>query len=117
MPDHDEDLTGALQDYYRAMAQSPAPDNTERVMMSADRRSARIRRWGVVGGRVLAAAAVGAVVAVALVTHNASAPVAPGALLHAGRRPRRRPRRRPAHSCRVAAGPQDRPCRASSRPT
>lgn len=70
MPEHDDGLSAALQDYYRAMAQQPAPDVTGRVMMSADRRNARSRRWGAIGGGALAAAAVGAVVAVALVNHN-----------------------------------------------
>jgi photosystem II stability/assembly factor-like uncharacterized protein len=77
MPEHDDDLSAALQEYYAAMARQPAPDVTGRVMMSADRRNARIRRWGAIGGGVLAAAAVGGVVAIALVNHNQSAPIAP----------------------------------------
>ena len=77
MSDHDEELTSALQDYYRAVAQQPAPDVTERVMMSADRRTVRIRRWTAIGGGALAAAAVGAVVAVAFVNHNQASPGAP----------------------------------------
>ncbi len=76
MSDHD-DLTSALQDYYRAVEQQPAPELTERVMMSADRRTARIRRWTAVGGGALAAAAVGAVVAVAFVNHSQGRPVGP----------------------------------------
>jgi photosystem II stability/assembly factor-like uncharacterized protein len=77
MSDHDDDLTSALQDYYRAVAQQPAPDVTERVMMSTDRRAVRIRRWTAIGGGVLAAAAVGAVVAVAFVNHKQGSPVGP----------------------------------------
>ncbi len=78
MSDHHEDLTSALQDYYRAVAQQPAPDVTERVLMSADRRAVRIRRFTAIGGGALAAAAVGVVVAVAFVNHNQGSPVAPG---------------------------------------
>ena len=77
MSDHDEELTSALQDYYRAVAQQPAPDVTERIMMSADRRTVRIRRWTAIGGGALAAAAVGAVVAVAFVNHNQASPGTP----------------------------------------
>jgi photosystem II stability/assembly factor-like uncharacterized protein len=77
MPEHDDELSAALREYYAAMAQEPAPDVTGRVMMSADRRSALIRRWTAIGGGALAAAAVGAVVAVALVNHNQSAPISP----------------------------------------
>lgn len=78
MPDRDDELSSALRDYYQRMAQAPAPDLTGRIMMSADRRAARMRRWGAVGGGVLAAAAVGAVVAIALVNHNQPTSVAPG---------------------------------------
>jgi photosystem II stability/assembly factor-like uncharacterized protein len=78
MPDRDDELSTALRDYYQRMAQQPAPDVTGRVMMSADRRAARLRRWGAVGGGLFAAAAVATVVAVALVNHNNTAVVGPG---------------------------------------
>ncbi len=77
MPEHDDELSAALRDYYAAIAQEPAPDVTGRVMMSADRRNARVRRWSAIGGGALAAAAIGAVVAVAFVTHKQPSAVGP----------------------------------------
>ncbi|MDQ6855813.1 MAG: hypothetical protein M3Z57_01910, partial [Candidatus Dormibacteraeota bacterium] len=70
MPDHDDELSAALREYYRRMEQQPAPDVTGRVLMSVDTRARRTRRWGVIGGGVVAAAAVAVVVVVALANHN-----------------------------------------------
>jgi photosystem II stability/assembly factor-like uncharacterized protein len=78
MTDRDDELTTALRDYYQRMAQEPSPDVSHWVATAAGRRARRVRRWGAIGGGVFAAAAVGAVVAVALVTHNQPTSVAPG---------------------------------------
>ncbi|MGH7721480.1 MAG: WD40/YVTN/BNR-like repeat-containing protein [Candidatus Dormibacteria bacterium] len=78
MRDRDDELTRALQDYYQRIAQQPASDVTGRVMRSTDRRAARARRLGALGGGLLAAAVVGVVVAVALANHNQPTTVAPG---------------------------------------
>ncbi len=78
MTDRDDELTTALREYYQHMAQQPSPDVSRRVAAAAERRARRVRRWGAIGGGVLAAAAVGAVVAVALVNHNQPTSAAPG---------------------------------------
>lgn len=78
MPDQNDHLSDDLRDYYRRMSRQPAPDVLGRVMLSTDRRAARIRTWGAIGGGALAAAAVAGVIVVALVTHNTSGGVAPG---------------------------------------
>jgi photosystem II stability/assembly factor-like uncharacterized protein len=77
MPDQDDRLSAELRDYYRQMAQQPAPDLTGRVMMATDLRAARRRRWRAIGGGVVAAAAVAAVIVVTLVNHNSPTGVAP----------------------------------------
>ncbi len=78
MPEQDDRLANELQDYYRQMTQQPAPDVLGRVMMSTDRRAARMRTWGAIGGGALAVAAVAGVVVIALVNHGAPSGVAPG---------------------------------------
>jgi hypothetical protein len=78
MPEQDERLAEELRDYYRRLGEQPAPDLSARVMTATDRRAAVLRRWGGVGGGLVAVAAVAGVVVVALVTHNSSIAVAPG---------------------------------------
>ncbi len=78
MPEQDDRLSDELQDYYRQMAQQPAPDVLGRVMMSTDRRPARMRTWGAIGGGLLAAAAVAGVIVLAFANHGTGSPVAPG---------------------------------------
>ncbi len=77
MTDRDERLSAELQEYYRRMAQQPAPDVTGRVMMAATAPAARMRLWAAIGGGVLAAGAVTAVVAVALLNHHPATVPAP----------------------------------------
>jgi photosystem II stability/assembly factor-like uncharacterized protein len=79
MPERDDELSAALRDYYQRTAQQPAPDVMGRVMMATDRRTVRIRRWTAIGSGALAAAIVGAVVAVAFVNHDQGHQGAPGA--------------------------------------
>jgi photosystem II stability/assembly factor-like uncharacterized protein len=78
MPDRDEELSAALREYYRRLEQQPAPDVTGRVLMSVDTRAIRMRRWGVLGGGLVAAAAVAVVVVVALANHNQPTMPSPG---------------------------------------
>jgi photosystem II stability/assembly factor-like uncharacterized protein len=78
MPDNDDRLSGELQDYYRQMERQPAPDVVGRVMMAADLRATRMRRFAEIGGGLLAAAAVAAVIVVALVNHRSPAGVTRG---------------------------------------
>jgi photosystem II stability/assembly factor-like uncharacterized protein len=77
MPDQDDRLSTDLQDYYRRMAQQPAPDVTGRVMLSTDAHAARWRRFAAIGGGALAAGAVVAVVVLALANHHSPTGVAP----------------------------------------
>jgi photosystem II stability/assembly factor-like uncharacterized protein len=78
MPDQNDRLSEELQDYYRQMTHQPAPDVLGRVMLATDRRAARMRTWGAIGGGVLAAAAVAGVILLALANHNTPTGVAPG---------------------------------------
>jgi photosystem II stability/assembly factor-like uncharacterized protein len=78
MSEHDDRLSDELQDYYRQMTQQPAPDVLARVLMSTDRRAARMRTWGAIGGGALAAAAVAGVIVLALANHGTGTGVAPG---------------------------------------
>jgi photosystem II stability/assembly factor-like uncharacterized protein len=77
MPDRDDHLSADLEQYYRQLAQQPAPDVAGRVMMLADDRSARRRRFLALGGGLLAAGAIAAVVVLALANHSAPTGVAP----------------------------------------
>jgi hypothetical protein len=70
MTDQDDRLSADLQEYYRRMAQQPAPDVTGRVMMAAGSAATRLRLFVAIGGGVVAAGAVAAVVAVALLNHH-----------------------------------------------
>jgi photosystem II stability/assembly factor-like uncharacterized protein len=78
MTEQDERLSAELRDYYRRLAEQPAPDVTGRVMMATELRAARLRRWGAVGGGLVAVAAVAGVVVVALVNHSTPAGTGPG---------------------------------------
>jgi photosystem II stability/assembly factor-like uncharacterized protein len=78
MPDNDDRLSGELQDYYRQLERQPAPDVMGSVMLAADIRAARMRRFAGIGGGLLAAAAVAAVIVVALANHRSPTVVAPG---------------------------------------
>jgi photosystem II stability/assembly factor-like uncharacterized protein len=78
MPDNDDRLSGELQDYYRQMERQPAPDVVGRVMLAADIRATRLRRFAQIGGGLLAAAAVAAVIVVALANHRSPTGVTPG---------------------------------------
>jgi photosystem II stability/assembly factor-like uncharacterized protein len=77
MPDQNDSLSEELQDYYRQMTHQPAPDVLGKVMLSTDRRAARMRTWGAIGGGALAAAAVAGVIVLALANHNTPTGVAP----------------------------------------
>jgi photosystem II stability/assembly factor-like uncharacterized protein len=78
MSEHDDRLSDELQDYYSQMTQQPAPDVLGRVMASTDRRAARMRRWGAIGGGALAVAAVAGVIVLAFANHGTPSGVAPG---------------------------------------
>jgi photosystem II stability/assembly factor-like uncharacterized protein len=78
MPEQDDRLSDELQDYYRQMTQQPAPDVLGRVMMSTDRRAARLRTWGAIGGGALAVAAVAGVIVLAFANRGTPSGVAPG---------------------------------------
>jgi photosystem II stability/assembly factor-like uncharacterized protein len=70
MPDQDERLHPDLTEYYRRLAQQPAPDFKQRVLAAVDARGRRRRLFAGVGGGALAAAAVAVVVVVALANHG-----------------------------------------------
>ena len=94
MPEQDDRLSDELQDYYQQMTQQPAPDVLGRVMMSTDRRAARMRTWGAIGGGLLAAAAVAGVIVLAFANHGTGTGVAPGHSSTSGPLSGRHPRRR-----------------------